>query len=150
MRKTSASIFVGLPIGLLLFVSCEKEELETESDYRTKWVGTYKCEKITSFSENSSSRQIVYLDVTLVDEDSLLNINEERENEQLGTAYNYMDYTVKVDNYGDMWYYSGAKAKADFDANFIGDSIFVRNFLIVGHNCIPHYIYKGKKIKYDE
>ena len=147
MRKTCASIIVVLTIGLLLFVSCEKEEIvETDSDYRTKWVGTYKCQKITSFSENSSSSQTIYLEVTLADEDSLLNINEERENEQLGTAYNYMDYKVMVDYYGDMWYYSGAKAMAYFDANFAGDSIFVRNFLIVGHNCMPHYIYKGKKI----
>lgn len=147
MRKKCASIFVGLTIGLLLFVSCEKEELETESDYRTKWVGTYKCQKE---SNEGSSASTVYLDVATANGDSLLDIDERRDSVIQGTAYRYLNYTVKVNAYGDMeWDSRGNDIHFIFYASFYGDSIYIYNSAgyALGTGSMPIFIYKGLKIK---
>ena len=134
-----------------IFVSCEKEEIEKpqmnentnsnrniQEDYRLKWVGDYICQK----ESNCQDTRTALLHITLADGDSLLNIKEEKEN----AWYDYMNLKVTVNPYGDMWYYSGINAlQHNFMASFYADSIYVRYFLLYGHNSAPFYIYKGQK-----
>lgn len=145
MKKLFANTFVLLITGLLLFVSCEKEERE-EADYRLKWVGRYRCEKESDITGYST--KTVFLNVTLAYEDSLLYIKEEKENVTLGSEYQYIDVKVKADTYGDMWYCSGINAlNYNFRASFYCDSIYVRYYLLLGQNSAPRFIYKGQKMK---
>lgn len=142
MKKLFAATFVLLIIGLFLFESCEKEEV----DYRLKWIGRYKCEKESAFATNST--KTVFLNVTLADGDSLLYIKEEKENVPLGSEFQYIDVKVKADTYGDMWYCSGINTlNYNFRASFYCDSIYVRYYLLLGQNSAPRFIYKGQKIK---
>lgn len=141
MKKLFTVSFVLLTIGILLFVACEKEEV----DYRMKWVGRYRCEKET---DDGDSTKTVFLNVTLADGDSLLYIKEEKENVPSGSGYRYIDVKVKADTYGDMWYCSGIKALSyNFSASFYCDSIYVRNYLLLGHYLAPRFIYKGQKME---
>jgi len=148
MRKTCASIIVVLTIGLLLFVSCEKEEIvETESDYRTKWAGIYKCQKECNIEDSAST---VYLEVTLANGDSLLNIDEKRDSVNPWTTFKYLNYTVKINAYGDMkWYSRGNDIHAVFYATFYGDSIYAYNSAgyALGSGTSQIFIYKGLKLK---
>ena len=150
-KKDMKKLIVAI-ISLLITisVSCEKEVIEkpdnnTNSgrtsyvDYRLKWVGDYICQKESDYQDTRT----VLLHITLADGDSLLNINEEKMN----AGNNYMDLKAKVDSYGDMWCYSGINAlDHNFMASFYADSIYVRYYLLCGHNYAPRYVYKGQKI----
>ena len=142
MKKLFAVSFILLTIGMLLFVACEKEDV----DYRLKWVGRYRCEKESDIGGGST--KTVFLNVTLADGDSLLYIKEEKENIPPGAGYQYLDVKVKADTYGDMWYYSGINTlNYNFRASFYCDSIYVQYYLLLGQNSAPRFIYKGQKIK---
>ena len=144
-------LFVIITILTIVLVSCEREVIDNprmngnthsnrniQEDYRLKWVGDYICQK----ESNCQDTRTVLLHITLADGDSLLNIKEEKEN----AGYDYMNLRVKVTPYGDMWHYSGINAlQYNFRASFYADSIYVRYFLLYGHNSAPFYIYKGIK-----
>lgn len=139
MKKLTVTILILLTISIIAFVSCEKEEV----DYRTKWAGTYMCQK-----ESKDSIQNVLLNILMADGDSLLYVKEKKENVPFGSEHKYIDVKVKVDPYGDMWYVSGINALSyNFRGSFTGDSIYVRYNLLLGHNFNTRTIYKGQKIK---
>ena len=145
MKKIFVRTFVLLTIGLFLFISCEKEP-EPEKDYRLKWVGTYECEKTSNLSNFDACT--VCLDVTIADEDSLINIYEQRDSIESGSAFMYINYKATVNAYGDTKYYSGHyNGKGFLRATFYGDSIYVFNSVSValGSGSSAGFVYKGLK-----
>jgi len=147
MKKLIVAI---ISLLTMISISCEKEVIEEPNnpnsvsdrtsfvDYRLKWVGDYICQKESNYQDTRTA----LLHITLADGDSLLNIKEEKEN----AWYDYMNLKVTVNPYGDMWYYSGINAlQFNFMGSFYADSIYVRYYLLYGHNYSPCYIYKGQK-----
>lgn len=147
MKKIFVRAFVLLMISLFLFISCEKEE-EPEKDYRLRWAGTYECEKTSNLSDFDA--RTVYLDVAITDEDSLVNIYEQKDSIEYGSAFMYINYKATVNAYGDTKYYSGHyNDKGFLRATFYGDSIYVFNSVSqgLGSGSSANFVYKGLKNK---
>ncbi|MCL2290270.1 MAG: hypothetical protein FWC34_06125 [Bacteroidetes bacterium] len=135
-NKLLLTLFLG--IILLGTVSCEKYP----KPYIKKWVGTYECEEIYSYSTGPTGHQtsgtIVYqVNVAVTAKGNILVNFFNNRNER--------EYEAEVSSDGAFINYDGKGI--GIEGSFIGDSLYMfqRHPYSQGSSSVSHF--KGKKLK---